>query len=244
MKQREPGSQGAHTAPRTESLGCCSEQVLNASGHPDPSRIISAPCQALPHSGLCPPLLVTYLHVVFSHLQSSSSHHRSQGTSGSFRALVPLGPCLPWRSHLAELPLVALAALQSKSTDVSVGHNCFYRQRSRMSKENEIQRRRCYQQEMCLPSGQACLFPPVFLVSLLVPRRAKKNCWNGKVKKSNPSHPLPGPFPCRLNPGKYPHLFPREPTRRLGSHTGKVTSHKVQQLFRWEKTPQIMASIH
>lgn len=58
--------------------------------------------------------------VVFNHLQSSS-HHRSQGTSGSFRALVPLRPLLPWRSCLAKLSLVALAALQNESTEVNTG---------------------------------------------------------------------------------------------------------------------------
>lgn len=59
---------------------------------------------------------------MFKRLQSSS-HHRSQGTSGSFRALVPLWPLLPWGSHLAELPLVAFAALQRKGTGISVGQN-------------------------------------------------------------------------------------------------------------------------
>lgn len=57
-----------------------------------------------------------------------------------------------------------------------------------MSKENEIQRRNCYQWQTFLPSGQACPFPPVFLVSLLVPRRAgkKKKKAIGMRKQINP----------------------------------------------------------
>lgn len=106
---------------------------------------------------------------MFNHLQSSS-HHRSQGTSGSFRALVPLRPLLPWGSRLTELPLVAFAALQSKGTDISVGQNFFCRKISEMSNKREV----VMLSEMFLPSVQACPFLPVFLVSLLVPGRGKK----------------------------------------------------------------------
>lgn len=182
--------------------------------------------KSLLHLGPCPPLPVRFLHVVFNHLQSSS-HHRSQGTSGSFRALVPLWPLLPWGSRLTELPLVAFAALQSKGTDISVGQNFFCRKISEMSNKREV----VMLSEMFLPSVQACPFLPVFLVSLLVPGRGKKKgCWNGKAKKSHPNQPLPSHFPGTHKPESIL-THPWEPTRRPGSCAGQTTIHRC---YSWD----------
>ena len=102
-----------------------------------------------------------------------------------------------------------------------------------MSKEKEIQRRRRYQREMFLPSGQACPFPPVFLVSLLVPRRAKKAVGTGKQRSPIPTSHSQASSLVHLNPDSvltHPILFPWEPTRRLGSHAGKATIHRYYSL--------------
>lgn len=140
--QRELGSRGTNPTTPMDSLLCCLEQGLRCFGQLNPSNSISVPwslcwalCSIQARAHHCQP----GFSVQFSRLQSSS-HHRSQGTSGSFGALVPLRPLLPWGSHLAELPLVAFAALQSKGTDISAGKNSFCRKTSETSDEREKHR--------------------------------------------------------------------------------------------------------
>lgn len=66
------------------------------------------------HKISCPvPFLLICCHRAASELYQVCSHHRSQGTSGAFRALVSLWSHLPRWAGLSKLPLVTFAALKT-----------------------------------------------------------------------------------------------------------------------------------